>query len=60
MKIAKKIEQQIEKMPIGDTFQYAQLDIEPREYNTAAKALERLCKKGIIKKFSKGKFYKPK
>lgn len=60
MKIAKKIEQQIEKMPTGNTFQYAQLNIAPREYNTAAKALERLCKKGVIKKFSKGKFYKPK
>src|SRR5690606_34856925 len=60
MKVAQKIEQQIEKMPAGDTFQYTQLNIEPEEYNTAAKALERLCKKGIIKKFSKGKFYKPK
>lgn len=60
MKVAQKIEQQIEKMPAGDTFQYTQLNIEPEEYNTAAKALERLCKKGVIKKFSKGKFYKPK
>ena len=60
MKVAQKIEQQIEKMPAGDTFQYSQLNIEPEEYNTAAKALERLCKKGVIKKFSKGKFYKPK
>lgn len=59
MKVAQKIQEEIKRIPTGITFQYDHLNIEPGEHNTAAKALERLCKKGIIKKFSKGKYYKP-
>ena len=36
------------------------MNIEPVNFVTAAKALERLKKKGIIEKVSKGIFYKPK
>ena len=59
MKITQKIENQIKKFPLGTVFKYAQLKINAKEYTTAAKALERLQKKGVIKKVSKGTFYKP-
>lgn len=42
------------------SFGYDQLAIPKQDYQTAAKALERLQKKGVIKKLSKGIFYKPK
>lgn len=60
MKITKKIEQQINRFPEDLIFGYSQLDISKDEFQTAAKVLERLQKKGIIKKISKGMFYKPK
>ncbi len=60
MAIAKKIANQIAKLPQDKTFGYADLSISPEEYVTVAKALERLQKKGVIKKLSKGIFYKPK
>jgi hypothetical protein len=59
MKLTEKIEQQIQKIPLNNTFGYSNLGISKDEYQTAAKALERLQKKGIIKKLSKGLFYKP-
>ncbi|WP_231955477.1 DUF6088 family protein [Aquiflexum balticum] len=46
-------------IPEGKTFGYADLRIAKEEYQTAAKALERLQAKGIIRKISKGVFYKP-
>ncbi|MEA1787142.1 hypothetical protein U1E44_13660 [Arenibacter sp. GZD96] len=60
MTTAKKIANRIEELPMDSTFGYADLSILREEYLTAAKALERLQKKGIIKKLSKGIFYKPK
>ena len=60
MKVAEKILKQIQSIPIDSTFGYEQLNISKSEYVTAAKALERLIKKGVIKKLSKGTFYKPK
>ena len=59
MNIATKIAGQIKKLPLGKTFGYKDLDITTDQYVTAAKALERLQKKGIIKKVANGKFYKP-
>jgi len=60
MKVSEKITNQIESFSEDSTFGYEQLDIEKNEYQTAAKVLERLQKKGLIKKISKGIFYKPK
>ena len=60
MKIAQKIEKQINKLKEGTTFKYQQLSIESNEYSAAAKAIERLIEKGIIKRVSTGVFYKPK
>lgn len=60
MKVAVKILKQIRSIAEDTTFGYEQLNISKAEYVTAAKALERLIKKGVIKKVSKGTFYKPK
>jgi len=59
MTTAKKIANKIAELSRDTTFGYADLSILPEEYVTAAKALERMQKKGIIKKLSKGIFYKP-
>lgn len=59
MTTAKRIADKIEKLPKDRTFGYADLPISPEEFMTAAKAIERLQKKGVIKKLSKGVFYKP-
>lgn len=59
MTLASQIQSKIKKMPEGKNFGYADLGIAKEEYQTAAKALERLQAKGIIKKISKGVFYKP-
>lgn len=43
----------------SESFTYEDLNITTDQYITVAKALERLQKKGIIKKVANGKFYKP-
>ena len=60
MKVAEQIRKTIESIPESQPFGYADLGIEAANFVTAAKALERLQKKGTIKKVSKGMFYKPK
>jgi hypothetical protein len=60
MKLAEQIRNKILVLPEENTFGYSELCIAKADYQTAAKALERLQKKGIIKKISKGVFYKPK
>jgi len=60
MKISKKIEDKIKKLPVGTTFTYKALLVNSEEYAATAKALERLIKKGILKRVSTGIFYKPK
>lgn len=60
MKVAEKIETRINKMPDGTTFKYQGLAIAQDEYPAAAKAIERLIKKGLINRASTGVFYKPK
>ncbi|GGG40592.1 DUF6088 family protein [Bizionia arctica] len=59
MNIARKIASQIKRFPFGKSFGYKDLNITKDQYVTAAKALERLQKKGVIKKVANGKFYKP-
>jgi len=60
MSIAKKIEERLKSIREGETFTYEQLSIDRKEYLTAAKAVERLIKKGVIKRVSPGQFFKPK
>jgi Family of unknown function (DUF6088) len=59
MTVAANIKEKIKRIPNGTPFGYAQLGIAAKDFNTAAKAIERLQKKGFIKKVSKGQFYKP-
>ncbi|WP_445738027.1 DUF6088 family protein [Mariniflexile sp.] len=59
MNTATQIANQIKLFPLGKTFGYKDLKIPKDQYITAAKALERLQKKGLIKKVANGKFYKP-
>lgn len=60
MKVAEKIAGKINRMQVGTTFKYQQLGIDQSEYSAAAKAIERLIRKGMIKRVSTGVFYKPK
>lgn len=60
MRVAQKIEEQIQQLPDDTTFRYKTLMVERNEYTAAAKTLERLIKKNIIKRISPGMFYKPK
>ena len=60
MKISENISLQLEKIPDDQVFGYADLKIGENQFLSAAKAIERLQKKGVIQKLSKGKFYKPK
>jgi hypothetical protein len=59
MSLATEIRTRIKQLPDGKTFGYDDLRISKQDYTTAAKALERLQKQGLIKKVSKGVFYKP-
>jgi hypothetical protein len=58
--LAQTVAQLIDKIPEDTCFGYSQLAIPKQDFLTAAKALERLQKKGVIKKLAKGIFYKPK
>lgn len=59
MKVAEQIRNKIKSIPESEPFGYADLGIAPDDFFIAAKAIERLQKKGEIKKVSKGVFYKP-
>ena len=60
MMISKKVEKQINLFTEGTTFKYEQLDIVSGEHIATTKAIERLIKKGDIKRLSTGIFYRPK
>ncbi|MBE7510458.1 MAG: hypothetical protein HS118_09710 [Bacteroidia bacterium] len=60
MGVTQNIQKQISKLAEGTTFKYEQLAVEPQEFVAAAKAIERLIAKGVIKRVSTGVFYKPK
>ncbi len=60
MNITKKIEERLKTIKEGETFTYEQLSIDKKDYQTAAKSIERLVKKGVIKRISPGLFFKPK
>lgn len=60
MGLSEQIREKIKTFPPGKTFGYADLGIAREDYLSAAKSLERLQSNGLIKKISKGVFYKPK
>ncbi|PRD48504.1 DUF6088 family protein [Sphingobacterium haloxyli] len=59
MSLSAQIRNIIKRLPNGKTFGYDDLRIPKERYTSAAKALERLQKEHLIKKVSKGVFYKP-
>jgi len=59
MSVAQRIQHQVSRMKVGTAFGYAQLKIEPQEFMTAAKAIERLIAKGVVGRVSSGLFYRP-
>ena len=59
MKVAEKVVRKIITMKEGTTFKYQDLGLDRTEYVNAAKAIERLITKGIIKRATMGVFYKP-
>lgn len=60
MGVTRKIRKQVNSIADGTTFKYDQLIIKPKEFVAAAKAMERLIAKGIVRRISTGVFYKPK
>ena len=58
--IAKRIKEKISSFDEGTTFKYDQLGIDNSEYGAATKAIERLISNDVVKRISKGLFYKPK
>ncbi len=58
--VSEKIAQTIKNLPEDVIFGYDQLAVGREEFISAAKAMERLQKKGLVRRISKGRFYKPK
>lgn len=59
MKLAAQIREQIAEFELGKCFGYADLNISKERFWATAKTLERLQKTGVIRKITKGLFYKP-
>ena len=59
MKVAEQIREKIKSIPESEPFGYADLGVDKKDFFSAAKSLERLQKKGMIKKISTGVFYIP-
>jgi hypothetical protein len=59
LSVTKIIYKKISDMPAGSVFDYAQLEIAADKFVTAAQALSRLTRTGVIFRLSKGKYYKP-
>src|SRR6056297_2654714 len=60
MSTAKRIKAKVSSFAAGTTFKYDQLGIDNSEYGAATKAIERLISSDVVKRISKGLFYKPK
>ena len=60
MSLAIRIRNRVSELTEGTTFRYADLGIDREEYQTAAKVLERMQANNLIRKTTKGVFYKPK
>jgi len=58
--ISGEIRKKVEKMPFGAFFDYSTLGIESSKVLSAAQSLSRLSRQGVIRRLSKGKYFKPK
>lgn len=56
----KDIRQRVSCMYAGEVFTYDMLMVSNKEFSATAKALSRLVKEGVIKRYKKGVYYKPK
>lgn len=59
MKVMEEVKKKIEKIDYGKIITYQDLKISQDKFEATAKALSRLNKEGIIKRLSKGLYYKP-
>lgn len=59
MSTAKNIRDKVSSFEEGTTFKYDQLGIDNSEYAAATKAIERLISNDVVRRISKGLFYKP-
>ncbi len=59
MSIAEKITRRIEGFEAGVLFAYTDFQISSANYEAMAAAFSRLASKGIIRRFGKGKYFKP-
>jgi hypothetical protein len=60
MKVAAKIQSEVDSIQPGRVFRYSDLGLLRNEYFSAAKALSRLVKEKRLKRLSNGVFFKPK
>ncbi len=60
MSTAQRIKDKVSSFNEGTIFKYDQLGIDNSEYGAATKAIERLIANDVVKRISKGLFYKPK
>ena len=60
MTVAKSISNQIQKLEPGILFSYQDFKVAPNTMDAMAATLSRLASKGIIKRFGRGKYFKPK
>lgn len=60
MTVAKNISNQIQKLEPGILFSYQDFKVAPNTMEAMAAALSRLASKGVIKRFGRGKYFKPK
>jgi hypothetical protein len=60
MKVAAKIQSEVDNIQPGRVFRYSDLGLLRNEYCSATKALSRLVKAKSVKRLSNGVFYKPK
>jgi len=59
MTVMKKLKDKVNKMENGEIFSYEDLDFSKSQKEALAKGLSRLVQEGMIKRLSKGKYYKP-
>ncbi|WP_100612813.1 DUF6088 family protein [Confluentibacter lentus] len=60
MNITTSIKTKVARIDTGEVFTYDTLSIPQSEFSAAAKALSRLVANGVIKRYKKGMYYKPK
>lgn len=60
MNITSSIKTKVARIDTGEVFTYDTLSIPQSKFSAAAKALSRLVANGVIKRYKKGMYYKPK